>query len=577
MIRLDYSLYVIVGSDTARGRPLADIVRAVVRGGATVIQLREKEGPAGPPLLTRDLIAVAQELRALTRQLGVPFIIDDRVDVALAVDADGVHVGQDDMPAALARRLIGPGKVLGVSAGTAEEAMRAERDGADYLGVGSVFATVTKPDAGAPIGVEGLSKIVRAVKIPVVGIGGITAENAAAVIRAGAAGVAVISAVVGADNVESATRQLLLSAVSGRPSAVSIRDLGEFGLIARIRQMLPAASNAVLVAIGDDVALLRLGIGANGRSPLLLATCDVQVEGAHFLRDKIAPRDLGRKALAINLSDIGAKGGLPRFALVSLGLPPDLDIAFVDALYAGLQEEARRFDVAIVGGNLARASQMFIDVTLLGEIEPDTFVPRSGACVGDVIAVTGQLGDAAASVALLLDESLAREDAYACLALARAWTPTPRVREGRVIALTHAATAMIDVSDGFAADLGHIADESGVGVRVYAERLPVAHENRALAERCSCHPSRGTPRNTVQDASVREWHFALYGGEDYELIFTAPAAHAEDIARRVEQETGTRVSFVGEIVPAEAGRVLVINGQTVPLEAGGWDHYRGGH
>ncbi|MEA3375167.1 MAG: thiamine phosphate synthase [Chloroflexota bacterium] len=199
---IDWSLYVITDRGAAGGRPLTDVVRAVLAGGATVIQLREKHAGA------REIIEVGQALHRITREASIPLIVNDRVDIALALEAEGVHVGQDDMPAALARDLMGPDRILGVSAGTVEEALQAEGDGADYLGVGDIYGTPTKPDAGVPIGIQRLRGIAEAVSIPVVGIGGINADNATAVIEAGAAGVAVISAVVGATDPEAAARQL---------------------------------------------------------------------------------------------------------------------------------------------------------------------------------------------------------------------------------------------------------------------------------------------------------------------------------------------------------------------------------
>ncbi len=201
-MRVDWSVYVITDRRTAGDRSLLDIVRAAIRGGATVVQLREKETS------TRAMIELGQALLESTRAAGIPLIVNDRVDVALAIGAEGVHVGQDDMPAAMARRLIGPDRILGVSARTVEEAIQAQRDGADYLGAGDVFGTPTKPDAGTPIGVEGLARIARAVSIPVVAIGGVTPQNASAAIEAGAVGVAVISAVVGAPDPEAAARRL---------------------------------------------------------------------------------------------------------------------------------------------------------------------------------------------------------------------------------------------------------------------------------------------------------------------------------------------------------------------------------
>lgn len=199
---IDWSLYVVTDRPLAQGRPLTEVVRAAIAGGATVIQLREKD------IDTRRFIELGQQLLSITRAADVPLIINDRVDVALAVDADGVHVGQDDMPASIARRLLGPDKLLGVTVSNVEEARQAQTDGADYLGTNAVFATPTKTDTGQPMGLEGLHQVSETVPLPLVGIGGVKIDNAAEVIRAGGAGVAVVSAVVAADDVEAAARRL---------------------------------------------------------------------------------------------------------------------------------------------------------------------------------------------------------------------------------------------------------------------------------------------------------------------------------------------------------------------------------
>ncbi len=201
-MNIDYSLYVITDAKLSRGRSNRDVIAAALRGGATMVQYRAKN------VSTRQMITEALECREACHAYGVPLIVNDRVDVALAVDADGVHVGQDDMPTAYARRLLGPGKILGVSAENAAEARAAMAEGADYLGVGAVFPTGSKADAGEPIRLQGLMQIARVSTIPIVGIGGINAANAASVIRAGAAGIAVISAVVSADDVQAAAREL---------------------------------------------------------------------------------------------------------------------------------------------------------------------------------------------------------------------------------------------------------------------------------------------------------------------------------------------------------------------------------
>jgi len=203
-LRARLALHVLTDHGWARGRDLYAIVSAALDGGATVIQLRDKTAS------TRMLVEQGLALRQLTRERGALLIVNDRIDVALAIDADGAHVGQDDMPVELARRLLGPQRILGVSAGNQQEALTAIAGGADYLGVGPIYATPTKADAGPAIGLHLLHELaVRSdISTPLVAIGGITAENAGEVIRAGAVGVAVISAVIGADDVALAARHL---------------------------------------------------------------------------------------------------------------------------------------------------------------------------------------------------------------------------------------------------------------------------------------------------------------------------------------------------------------------------------
>jgi thiamine-phosphate pyrophosphorylase len=199
---IDYSLYVLTNKKLAVGCDVADIVGKAIKGGATIIQYREKEAATG------EMIKQALAIRSITRAAGVPLIINDRVDVALAVDADGVHVGQSDMPASMVRKIIGPHKILGVSARTPEQVIQAISDGADYLGTGDIFGTTTKTDT-VIIGLETFQKLVELSSIPVVGIGGVCKDNASSVIKSGAAGIAVISAVFGKDDPENESRQLI--------------------------------------------------------------------------------------------------------------------------------------------------------------------------------------------------------------------------------------------------------------------------------------------------------------------------------------------------------------------------------
>lgn len=199
---IDYSLYVITDKKLGNGS-IEEAVRKAIAGGATIVQYREKNAD------TAEMVRTAGCLHRITKAAGIPLIINDRLDVALAVNAEGVHVGQEDMAASTARKIIGDGKLLGVSARTVDEASAAVRDGADYLGVGDIFGTASKNDAGVPIGLKMVKKIADRVTIPVVGIGGITKVNAASVMESGADGIAVISAIIGKPDPEREARELM--------------------------------------------------------------------------------------------------------------------------------------------------------------------------------------------------------------------------------------------------------------------------------------------------------------------------------------------------------------------------------
>lgn len=334
-----------------------------------------------------------------------------------------------------------------------------------------------------------------------------------------------------------------------------ITELGEFGLIDRLQRLVAGPAADVVVGIGDDVAVLR----TDGER-LLLATVDAQVETVHFLRHISSADQIGWRALAVNLSDIAAMGGRPRWALVALALPAESELAWVEALYHGLGRAARAAGVSIVGGNLTRCDgPIVIDVTVLGDVARDQLLTRAGARPGDRILVTGTLGEAAAGLQLALQPVPELDAATRTALLARYLTPQARLAEAAIIAAARQATAMIDLSDGLSSDIGHICRCSGVGARIDAARLPISAATEAIARR----------------QALPAWELALNGGEDYELCFTAPPHYAAALAEAVRAATGTPVSDVGEILPAERGQVLILpDGTQRPLAAGGWNHFR---
>jgi thiamine-phosphate pyrophosphorylase len=198
----NWKLYIITDQQLSGGKSHLQVAQEAIEGGADVIQLRDKTASS------RELYDSAYQIKKITRKRNIPFIINDRLDIALSVEADGLHLGQEDLPASVARKILGSERILGISAGSLEEALQAEKDGADYLGVGPVYeARSTKVDAGEPRGLSLLSEIRRNCQIPIIAIGGINLENMKAVFQAGADGIAVISAIVAAPDIHKVTRK----------------------------------------------------------------------------------------------------------------------------------------------------------------------------------------------------------------------------------------------------------------------------------------------------------------------------------------------------------------------------------
>ena len=202
-MEIDYGLYLITDRSFLKGRSLKNVVEEAILGGVTLVQVREKS------ISTREFYNVALEVKEVTKHYKVPIIINDRIDIAQAIDAEGVHLGQSDMPIKFARKILGEEKIIGISAGNVKEAVEAERDGADYLGIGTVFYTGTKKDIKTPIGIEGLKEVCNSVKIPSVAIGGIDETNFKEVLSTGINGISVISAILGKDDIRQASKNLI--------------------------------------------------------------------------------------------------------------------------------------------------------------------------------------------------------------------------------------------------------------------------------------------------------------------------------------------------------------------------------
>jgi thiamine-monophosphate kinase len=303
-----------------------------------------------------------------------------------------------------------------------------------------------------------------------------------------------------------------------------------------------------VVGIGDDAAVLQ----TSSKSRTLVTT-DFLTEGVHFRSQWTPPRLLGRKAMAVNLSDIAAMGGVPLTAVVSVGLPRGTRFSFAAALATGLAEQARRHRTTIVGGDTCAAERLFVSVTLLGAVEIGREVLRSGARPGDRLYVTGTLGASAAGLAMLRRPRRGGRDQTA--AIRAHLDPTPRVLFGRALGLSGIARAMIDLSDGIAKDLPRLCEASGVGAVLGASALPVDAAARRLLG----------PRRAL-DA-------ALSGGEDYELLFAARAEH-EPVLARLGASLKLNVQAIGAVLPRRQGvRVLFRDGRYRPLPRPAFEHF----
>lgn len=339
------------------------------------------------------------------------------------------------------------------------------------------------------------------------------------------------------------------------PEHVKLKDMGEFGLISRLTAGAKQGAG-VVTGIGDDAAVSALTPGMQ-----LLTSTDMLLEDVHFRRSWHDPYRLGRKSLAVNLSDIASMGAMPRWALLCLAIPADVPLDFLDLFTAGFLSMAEEHGVSLIGGDTcASRSGLAISVTIMGEQFAGQILRRSGAQSGDEIWVTGTLGDAAVGLKLLeagFDSAQPPDTAQVVniaqtsecslngvegreFLISRLLDPTPRTSAGLALAASGLVSAMIDISDGVLSDFGHIAEQSGVGGTIRLEQLPLSPAFTAATQSLLLSASR----------------LALSGGEDYELCFTAPLAHREKIVA-IMKNCSVQATPIGIVTSSKA--VVVVN------------------
>lgn len=329
---------------------------------------------------------------------------------------------------------------------------------------------------------------------------------------------------------------------------MTLREIGEFGLIAQIREWMTAKDPSLIKAIGEDVAVIDMGREA------LLITTDILIEDIHFERSWTDPYRLGKKALSVNLSDIAAMGGTPRYFLISLGLPKQLSLSFVSSLYRGLKEVAKRFRIDLIGGDTSLSQKIVINICLLGRGKKKHLLFRSGARVGDDLFVSGTLGDASLGLKILQKEG--RRGKPKGL-IEKHLSPLPRIELGQILATSRMATAMIDVSDGLLIDTSHLLEQSQRGARIWEDRIPLSR----------------LYRKWITSHSKDSHSMALYGGEDYELLFSAPRKVRKKI-EALSLSSKVPLTRIGKILPAKDGfYVIGKDGEEYAPRRLGFDHF----
>ena len=333
---------------------------------------------------------------------------------------------------------------------------------------------------------------------------------------------------------------------------MKVSQLGEFELIELLADIVDKTKNPqtaswqqLLIGIGDDAAAWQ------GDSSIQLATTDSMVQDIHFDMNTTSWEELGWKVISVNLSDIAAMGGIPKYALVSLALTGDLELDYVSSLYQGMAQVTDQFGVAIAGGNVSAASKVVITITIMGSIEAKSALTRSAAVPGDKIAVTGYLGLSAAGLRMLR-QNLDLDTETARLLKRAHLQPLPRVKEGQML-LHQGVKAAIDISDGLIADLAHICKASQVSARIAAGLVPIHPALRANFK-ADCH------------------QLALTGGEDYELLFTAPS----HVIAQVKQNISCPITVIGEITEGTPGQVTLTDadGKSIAWQQTGWEHFK---
>ncbi|MFQ5863755.1 MAG: thiamine-phosphate kinase [bacterium] len=335
---------------------------------------------------------------------------------------------------------------------------------------------------------------------------------------------------------------------------MNLKEIGEFGLIERIKKIVDLPSQGLLVGIEDDAAAFRIS-----KNQILLLSTDALIERIHFDVKYFSFFQLGWRAMAANLSDIAAMGGWPQYAVVTLAIPHTMQVESVEEMYRGMKTVADEFHTTIIGGDTSQSPNgILISLAVVGQVAESELTRRSGAQIGDPLFVTGTLGSSQAGLRVLKSQNAWLKEKYATV-IERHLSPKPRLKEANFLATHFPIHSMIDISDGLAPDLGHICKQSGVGAIVFGDQLPIDADTKGTAEYFGDDPVE----------------YVLYGGEDFELLFTVPEENATELQKKFHKMFGISCAKIGQIIDKTEGIYLEkSDNKKTALISKGYDHFR---
>ncbi len=556
MKKIDLSLYLILTENYCLHNNDLDVLTQSLKAGVTLVQYRNKD------LCDKDFFNKALSVLKICHEHKVPLIINDRVHIAQALNADGVHLGQNDLAPHQARGLIGPDKFLGLSVENMDQLKAAQSQDLDYLGLSPLFQTGTKKDILTCWQLDGLQSALKASTLPIIPIGGIELKNSKKILDLKPDGLAICSAICSAKNPykESLAFKALLKnnqIQSKSKPRFKHQKMTEDKIIELFKK--PLKFSKKLRGIGDDCAIVPF----NQKNSYLFST-DSLVEDVHFKSSYASATDLGHKAFTVSLSDIAAMGGKPLYAFLALSIPSHYDSKWIHDFEKSAHEVLSKHKVHLLGGDTTRSpNRLYMNTSIIGVAEHSKIKTRDKAQIGDFICVTGELGNAHAGLEVLqqievnssITDNFSYEGPFKKLVTSHL-RPKAKLEEAQWLANFPDVHAMMDLSDGLEVDLHKLTKASGCGAQIVTSTIPLSKQFK------TCSSQYGFSKHT-----------AITGGEDYQLLLTINPEKFLNIEKQFYSKFKTKLTHIGHITQKSKIEFLNSHKNRFTLQTKAFQHF----